>query len=225
MRAGLQNFGVLQERVAAGRNAGRNQVSLDTGVHEVLKEALGLFGVLTVRGNAKPPNGTGSGGVGFPALFRRAGEYDVGRGALRGGRVPVGADKARGGLAAVNGLDKLGIGEGFPGGGQFEEEVDRVLKLLGVNGRLLVVVDKPAVETPQNRQKVERDPLFVGLVVHETDFPALFGGLADGQQVLQVLYSVGGAVGGNQGLLVTEQNRGVPVPRREGVRASVGADV
>ena len=26
-------------------------------------------------------------------------------------------------------------------------------------------------------------------------------------------------------MLVAEQNRGVPVPRREGVRASVGADV
>ena len=152
---------------------------MDVGVHEVFKEAFGLFGVLTVRGNAQPPDSTSSGGVRFTAFCRRAGEYDVGRGTFRGGRVPVGADKAHGGFAAVNGLDELRIGEGFPGGGQFEEEVDGVLKLLGVDGRLLIVVDKPAVETPQNRQEIKRYAVFVGLVVYETDFPALFGGLAD----------------------------------------------
>ena len=161
--------------------------------------------------DADGPDAVHVGVVRLVARVGNAGDGGVVRRGLGGRGVPAGPANAHGAGAVVDGGDQVILLLGLAGGDQLEIVVHGGLELVGVDGRLVVVVDDPAAEAQQDGQEVH-DSVVVGVAaVDEALLAGGLRGLADGQDVVQIGDAVAGEAGGLDVGLVVEQDRDVAV--------------
>ena len=149
--------------------------------------------------------------MGLAALGYCAGEGDVVRGGISSRGVPARPADAHGAGAGVDRCDEVILDLCFAGSDELEVEVHGVLEFLGVDGRLVAVVDDPAAVAQQDRQEVDYR---VVLAVAAVDEALLAVGLclfADGEHVVERLDGVCGVACGLNVLLVEHEDGNVAV--------------